>query len=253
MCARTLLLTQRVKLRFFVGILDPDIDDSQLQDSTLRSPNIAPTDPIAILRMDERGPRLSTVRWGLVTPDKRTAPPRDIGRPLINAREEKLMRWGPWKAPFTARRCLVLVSGWMEWRVEDTPDAQVQTSLFGVPPPQTKAKRVPYRFQPPGGGLMALAGMWNPWDPPGDPGRDSAVILTQGAKGGLAGYHDRSPVVLPQQAWAEWLNPETPEPLSLIRPSLPGTLEALQLTDRVGRVGDKSENVQESLGTPELL
>lgn len=253
MCARTLLLTQRVKLRFFVGSLDPDIRDDELQDSTLRSPNIAPTDPIAILRLDAQGPKLSSVRWGLVPDDKRQAPKSAIGRPLINAREDKLLRWGPWRSPFTARRCLVLVSGWMEWRVEDTLEQQAQTSLFGAAPPSSKPQRIPYRFQPRGGGLLALAGMWSPWDPPGAPHTDSAVIITQAAKGDLAGYHDRSPVVLPQSLWGEWLNPETPEPLSLIQPPQPGTLEALRLTERIGRVGDKSEGVQETVGEAVVL
>lgn len=279
MCARTLLLTQRVKLRFFVGSLDPDIRDDELQDSTLRSPNIAPTDPIAILRLDAQGPKLSSVRWGLVPDGKRQAPKSALGRPLINAREDKLLRWGPWRSPFTARRCLVLVSGWMEWRVErqggcqaaagvgeslvgnllpdkdvgDTLEQQAQTSLFGAAPRSSKPQRIPYRFQPRGGGLLALAGMWSPWDPPGAPHTDSAVIITQAAKGDLAGYHDRSPVVLPQSLWGEWLNPETPEPLSLIQPPQPGTLEALRLTERIGRVGDKSEGVQETLGEAVLL
>ncbi len=65
-----------------------------------------------------------------------------------------------------------------------------------------------------------MAGLWARWTAP-DGGRvHSYTILTRDAPEELAWLHDRIPVVLPQEAWTDWLARGTDEGV------LAGILEA---------------------------
>ena len=250
MCARTLLITKRVKLHFFVSSLAPEIFSEGLKESTLSSHNLAPTDDIAVLRMSAQGPELTSMRWGLVPSGQRAAPKQALRRPLINARQDKLATWRDWTTPFQARRCLVITSGWIEWTLETPrqgPEAQAQTTLFAASRPP-KPQRQAWWFRPKGGELVALAGFWNPWDPPNDPGRDSAALITVDASPALARWHDRSPVVLPQSAWGAYLNPDTVDPQALLRSPGPGEIEVQPLAAGIGSVRNKSASVLQPEG-----
>lgn len=247
MCARTLLITKRVKLRMFVAPIAPEVFDAGLKDSTLSSHNLAPTDDIAVLRLQEKGPELSSVRWGLVTSGERTRPKAALKRPLINAREDKLETWRDWTPPFKHRRCLVLTSGWIEWTLETPTQPRAQTTLFAAARP-AKPERQAWWFRPRGGELMAMAGFWNPWDPPGDPGRDSAALITVQASEVLSRWHHRSPVVLPPSAWGAWLNPDTIDPGQLLRSPGPGEIEVLPLDAAIGSVRNKDASVLRPTG-----
>ncbi|MFT5582744.1 MAG: putative SOS response-associated peptidase YedK [Cognaticolwellia sp.] len=247
MCARTLLITKRVKLHFFVSSLAPEIFSEGLRDSTMSSHNLAPTDDIAVLRLSDQGPELTSMRWGLVTSGQRTAPKQTLRRPLINARQDKLATWRDWTSPFQQRRCLVLTSGWIEWTLETPTQAQAQTTLFAASrPPQPE--RQAWWFRPKGGGLVAMAGFWNPWDPPSDPGRDSAALITVNASPSLSRWHDRSPVVLSQRDWGAYLNPDTVDPQALLRSPGPGEIEVQPLGADIGSVRNKSAEVLQPKG-----
>ena len=239
MCARTLLITTRVKLHFFVSPLAPEVYSEGLKDSTLSSHNLAPTDDIAVLRMSAQGPELTSMRWGLVSPSQGTAPKNTLRRPLINARQDKLETWRDWTIPFQKRRCLVISSGWIEWTLERPIRDQAQTTLLPTSRPP-KPERQAWWFRPRGGGLVAMAGFWNPWDPPSDPGRGSAALITVAASHSLSRWHDRSPVVLSQHDWGTYLNPDTLDPQALLRSPGPGEIEVQRLGADIGPVRNKS-------------
>ena len=56
-----------------------------------------------------------------------------------------------------------------------------------------------------------VAGLWSAWrDKAEGPDADwlhSATVVTTSANGTMAPIHDRMPVILPQSAWATWLDP----------------------------------------------
>lgn len=249
MCARTLLITKRVKLHFFVSSLAPEIFSGGLKDSTLSSHNLAPIDEIAVLRLSAQGPELTSMRWGLVTSGQRTTTKQALRRPLINARQDKLATWRDWITPFQLRRCLVITSGWIEWTLESgaSSEPQSQTTLFAASRPP-EPKRQAWWFRPTGGELVALAGFWNPWDPPGDPGRDSVALITVNASPALSRWHDRSPVVLPKSAWGAYLNPDTVDPQALLRSPGPGEIEVQPLAASIGSVRNKAPSVLQPEG-----
>jgi putative SOS response-associated peptidase YedK len=78
--------------------------------------NIAPFQKAPVLRLCNGGRRIVSMYWGL-TPECRR--PRRKTRRAINAEAETLAtaRRSAWKA----RRCLVLASGFYEWRATATP------------------------------------------------------------------------------------------------------------------------------------
>ena len=152
--------------------------------------NIAPTQDAPVVRLDQEGRReLILMRWGLVP---LWAKDLSMGARCINARAESVGDKPAFRDAFERRRCLVPTDGFFEW--------------------EKKGKvRQPWRIGLAEEGLMALAGVWERWRAPdGGVVRSYAVITTE-ANELVAPLHDRMPVVLPPERFAEWLDPETPQ------------------------------------------
>src|SRR5258708_4173471 len=68
--------------------------------------NIAPTQPVAVVRQDVETPKrtLSLLRWGFTSP---RAGSRQSGPPVINARSESVAEKAFFREALQARRCLV--------------------------------------------------------------------------------------------------------------------------------------------------
>ncbi|MFY1654883.1 SOS response-associated peptidase [Solwaraspora sp. WMMB762] len=169
--------------------------------------NAAPTDPVPIVRLfrgdrtDQPQPAaepaaepavarrvVSVARWGLVPPW--AADPR-IGTRMINARSETVASSRAFAPSFARRRCLVPADGWYEWV---------------RPAGARRGGGQPYFMTPIDGRVLAFAGLWSVWGRP-DPMITSSVITTA-AVGPFAEVHDRMPLLLPEDRWAEWLDPE---------------------------------------------
>lgn len=164
--------------------------------------NVAPTDPIAALVSRHSIPgdaptrRLRLMRWGLVPPWTKAGPdgaPVSGGPLLINARAEKVTTSPVYSASAQRRRCLVPMDGYYEWRSE---------------PGGPKARKTPFYIHGDGAMLFA-AGLWSVWRP--NRSADavlSVAIITTAAVGELAGIHDRMPLLLPENHWDTWLDPD---------------------------------------------
>ena len=77
--------------------------------------NIAPMQPVPIVRQNSQGDRvLGEMRWGLVP---RWAKDPSIGARLINARGEGIAEKPAFKMAFERRRCLLPADGFYEWKV----------------------------------------------------------------------------------------------------------------------------------------
>ncbi|MFO7652726.1 MAG: SOS response-associated peptidase [Candidatus Krumholzibacteriia bacterium] len=116
--------------------------------------NVSPSQPLVAARRDpvDGDPALAALRWGLVPAWSRTA----AGGPkMINARAETVGIRPAFRDAFARRRCLIPVSGFYEWR-------------------RTGGRKQPFYFHASDGRLLALAGIWESWSPPGDAGGDAA-------------------------------------------------------------------------------
>jgi len=158
--------------------------------------NIAPMQdaPVVRQRREPGGERLlHSLRWGWVPEDAED--PRG-GVPLINLRAETVLEKPVFRAAFLKRRCLVPADGFYEW-------------------PQEGERRQPRLITRRDGRLFAFAALWERWTPreplPDGPRFiDSFAILTTAANALLSPLHDRMPVILAEDAYALWLDHETP-------------------------------------------
>jgi putative SOS response-associated peptidase YedK len=175
----------------------------ETEESLAADYNVAPTDPVPVVRMSERvdGPVLSAARWGLVPPwakDPRT------GARMINARAETLAGSRAYARPFAQRRCLVPADGWYEW---------VGAGGGGTSGKSASGKQA-YFMTSPDGSVLAFAGLWTSWRGPDSADRRLTFsIVTTAAIGDLALVHDRMPLVLPPGRWASWLGREAGDDL----------------------------------------
>lgn len=141
------------------------------------------------------------MRWGLVPSWAKAGPdgaPASGGPLLINARADKVTTSPAYSASVERRRCLVPMDGYYEWRAEG---------------PRTGggARKTPFYIHGDGAMLYA-AGLWSVWRPhrPSDLSGTvlSFAIITTAAVGELAGIHDRMPLLLPEDCWDTWLDPD---------------------------------------------
>ncbi|MCI4062509.1 SOS response-associated peptidase [Micromonospora sp. R77] len=178
--------------------------------------NVAPTDPVPLVRLDPAGHRLLSVgRWGLVPHWSRTA---GGAARMINARAETVATSRAYASSFARRRCLVPADGWYEWVRE------------------TGGRRQPYFMTPVDGSVLALAGIWSVWQS-GDTELLTFSVLTTAAVGELAEVHDRMPLLLPRERWSSWLD-AADEPAALLVPPSAEWLAGLEIRPVSPAVGD---------------
>ena len=184
----------------FVSASDPDglvrffVIDERKTDDLPPSYNVAPTDPVYAVAAHDQRRYLVSFRWGLV-PSWSESPA--VGAKMINARAETAADKPAYREALRRRRCLIPADGFYEWH---TDDAGVKTPHFIHRPDD----------QP-----LAFAGLWETWRDKADPHAPplkSCTILTRPAVEQLQVLHDRMPVTLPREAWADWLDADTPFP-----------------------------------------
>lgn len=170
--------------------------------------NVTPRSEVPIVAETKEHRRvLDRVRWGLVPS---WAKDLSVGDRLINARSEGLATKPAYRRAFERRRCLVPADGFYEWRA--------------LPGGGKRKKKQPYFIARSDREPMAFAGLYEVWRDRSDPDAEwvrSCVIVTTDANEKLAPIHDRMPVVLPETAWAEWLDPDNHDTKVLARLLVP--------------------------------
>jgi putative SOS response-associated peptidase YedK len=149
--------------------------------------NIAPTDPVDVVRLGEHGRELTSMRWGLI-PGWWKKSLKEVPA-TFNARAESIADKPMFRTAFQERRCIIPASGFYEWT---GPKAQRQPHLF------TAADGSP---------VMGFAGLWDRWrDRSNGETIQSCTIIVCGANAWMGKYHDRMPVILDPPNFDGWLN-----------------------------------------------
>ncbi|HEU5265058.1 MAG TPA: SOS response-associated peptidase [Jatrophihabitans sp.] len=167
--------------------------------------NLAPTDPVRVvvnrpLRDADGTPaktptrQLRVATWGLIPS---WAKDRKTQSRMFNARAESVASTNAFRRAYAKRRCLVPADGWYEWQSTDGAPKQ--------PVYMTRAD----------GRSLAFAGLYEFWGE-GGVTITSCTIITVPSAGALAEIHDRMPLVLPDRAWARWLDPKITDPAELL-------------------------------------
>jgi len=163
--------------------------------------NIAPSQPVPVIRLDHNGEReFLLVRWGLVPAWVKD--PRKFTT-LINARSETVFEKPSFRAAITHRRCLVPANGFYEWT-------------------GARGHKTPHYIRRHDGGLIAFAGLWETWLGIDGSEFDSMAILTTQANATMEPIHGRMPVIVPQEHHAAWLDvreTEKADVAALLRPA----------------------------------
>jgi len=220
MCGRFVSARKRLELLEEFGIERDRVADGPEPEPDADY-NVAPTRRIfAVMERarrdeegrDEEGPparELHVVRWGLVPSWAKDA---SLGGKMINARAETVAVKPAFRRAFTKRRCIIPADGYYEW--------QAVTE-------QGKQRKQPYYIYRKDGGALAFAGIYELWRDeavPADHERAwlwTAAIITTQATDDVGQIHDRMPMVITPDHWADWLNPDNSEPGQLQATMLP--------------------------------
>jgi len=193
--------------------------------------NIAPTQPVPIVRIQDGERHFALVRWGLVP-----SWAKEVGSsPLINARSETVFSKPSFRNAARRRRCLFPADGFYEWRRDGK-------------------SRKPFLIRRRDGGLFAMAGIWEYWMTPEGSELESAAIITTDANATLAPVHHRMPVILDEADFDRWLSASETEAKDLeglLRPAPDDLLEAVPISDRVNKVANDDAALLEPVGEEE--
>ena len=156
--------------------------------------NIAPSQPVLAIPNDGKKVADFFV-WGLI-PSWAKDP--GIGNRMINARAETLREKPAFRGNFKYKRCLILADGFYEWKSQ--PGAKTKVPYF-----IHLISRQPFAF----------AGLWDEWNGTDGSLVRSCTIITTSPNSFMASIHNRMPVILSQEDYAQWLDPAARTPDSL--------------------------------------
>lgn len=160
--------------------------------------NIAPTQEIPIVRIDDGQRRLVFAEWGLLPA---WAKDKKLAYSTINARGDTVATKPAFRSAYKRHRCLVLADGYFEWKT-------------------VNKTKLPYLYEVDDGAPFAFAGLWETWYGPNKDADalESCTIVTTEANELASEIHDRMPVILDRQDYARWLDPRLENPADLIKP-----------------------------------
>jgi putative SOS response-associated peptidase YedK len=183
--------------------------------------NVAPTQAVPIVRLNEGKRQFALMRWGLIP--SWVKDPRTFSL-LINARGESVVEKPAFRAAMKRRRCLFLTDGFYEWKEEG-------------------GRKRPSIVRPKSGGPIAFAGLWETWTGPNGEEQDTAAIVTTEANRTLSAVHHRMPVIIEPSGFDFWLdcaNVDAKTAAAAIVPAREDLLEVYQISPAVNRVANDS-------------
>jgi putative SOS response-associated peptidase YedK len=156
--------------------------------------NVAPTQPVPVVRQVDGERRGSLLRWGLIPFFARGVPPKYS---TINARVETIQTAASYKGPWTrAQRCLVVAGGFYEWQVQ----ADGKT-------------KIPFYIRVNDQDTFAFAGLWDSSKTETGERIESCTHITVPANNLVGDIHNtkrRMPAILEKADREAWLT-GTPE------------------------------------------
>jgi len=181
--------------------------------------NIAPSSRIITIIADQEEQRhLRQMRWGLI-PSWAKDP--SIGNKLANARGETVHEKPSFRSAFKYRRCIIPASGFYEWKTE-------------------AGKKNPWFISFKSGEPLAMAALWETWQPEGGEAVQTCCIITTEGNELMQPIHDRMPVLLDRDQWGVWLSPDNKMADTLLPMLCPHESESMQawlVSRELNRVG----------------
>lgn len=189
--------------------------------------NIAPTQPVGVVRNYETERHFELLRWGFIPGWAKDLKKLPL---MINARSETVLEKPAFRQAIRRRRCLIPADAFYEW----------QKTEGG-------AKR-PFMIRRPDKSVFAFAAIWEHWMDAGGSEMETTAILTVSANEALRPIHHRMPVTVPPDQFDIWLeNDEThlDDALDLMKPASNDYFEAIEVSDRVNKVKHDDASIQD--------
>jgi putative SOS response-associated peptidase YedK len=188
----------------------------------LESYNVAPTQQVPILRMQNGEPEFTTVRWGLVPFFARGEPPKYS---TINARIETFETAASYRGPWRrGQRSLQLASGFYEWHLDE----------YG--------RKAPYLITVADQELFAFAGLWDRSLNDDGTAVESCVHITMPANALMTDIHNsgnnphRMPAIVGLAERDAWLRGSAEEARTVLKPYPADLMDAYEVSTRVNSV-----------------
>jgi putative SOS response-associated peptidase YedK len=230
MCGRYIIRQQTKALREWEKYGPPPFLDSY---------NVAPTQPVSILRMQDGHSQFTQVRWGLVPFFTHGAPPKYS---TINARIESFETAASYRGPWRrGQRCLQLASGFYEWHLD----------RYG--------RKAPYLISLADQELFAFAGLWGRSIKDDGSVVESCVHMTMPANALMADIHNtgnnphRMPAILRLEDRAAWLEGSLEEARAALVPYPAALMVAYEVSLRVNSVKNNSPDLIEPVQREALI
>lgn len=181
--------------------------------------NVAPTQPIPVVIVDNGARQFRLMRWGLIP--AWVNDPRKFAL-LINARAETVLDKPAFKNAIRRRRCLIPADGYYEWHIDE-------------------GRKRPYFIHRADAAPFGFAALAETWSGPNGEEVDTVAIVTTAATGGLARLHHRVPVAVSPAEFARWLDVrevDAVEATDILRPPREGEFTWHEISTRVNAVAN---------------
>jgi putative SOS response-associated peptidase YedK len=181
--------------------------------------NVAPTQPVPVVFVENGARRFRLMRWGLL--------PAWVKEPrkftlVINARAETVVEKPAFKNAIKRRRCLIPADGYYEWQAFE----------------QYKRPHFIHRHD---GQPFGFAGLTETWTGPNGEELDTVAIVTAPASADLVALHHRVPVTIRREDFEAWLDcgmHDVESVMALLTAPREGEFVWHQVSTRVNRVAN---------------
>ena len=211
MCGRFVITSPPAALRQAFGYVEQPNFPSRY--------NIAPTQPVPVVILENGGRHFRLMRWGLIP--AWTKDPRKISL-MFNARSETVQHRPAFKNAIKRRRCLIPADGYYEWQ-------------------DAGGRRRPFFIHRRDGHPVGFAALAETWMGPNGEEMDSVAIVTAPASADLAVLHHRVPVTISPGDFERWLDcraNDVETAMALLSGPREGEFSWHQVSARVNRAAD---------------
>ncbi|MBR0838714.1 SOS response-associated peptidase [Bradyrhizobium liaoningense] len=225
MCGRFVITSAPAALRQLFGYVE--------QPNFPPRYNVAPTQPIPVVWIENGARHFRLMRWGLLP--SWVKDPRGFTL-LINARSETVLEKPAFKNAIRRRRGLIPADGYYEWKAID-------------------GRKQPFFIHRADGEPLGFAAMFETWVGPNGEELDTVAIVTAAAGEDLAALHDRVPVTINPRDFERWLDcrgDEIDAILPLLTAPRIGEFAWHPVSTRVNRVANDDEQLLLPISAEEM-
>lgn len=225
MCGRFVITSAPAALRQLFGYIE--------QPNFPPRYNVAPTQPIPVVLVENGARRFRLMRWGLLPAWVKN--PRGFTL-LINARSETVLEKPAFKHAIRRRRGLIPADGYYEWRADG-------------------GRKQPFFIHRADGAPLGFAALFETWLGPNGEELDTVAIVTAATGEDMAALHDRVPVTISPRDFERWLDcsrDEVDAILPLMTAARIGEFAWHPVSVRVNRVANDDEQLLLPISAEEM-